>query len=82
MLRRYLEDNRVQPLREIFMTYELLAYLSTRATQIGYKACEIPVKRVYPKKGITPTKISFFKGNIDLLKILLMNFLGKYNSKE
>ena len=80
--RRYLEDNRVQPLREIFMTYELLAYLSTRATQIGYKACEIPVKRVYPKKGKTPTKISFFKGNIDLLKILLMNFLGKYNSKE
>ena len=40
---RYLKDNRVQPLRDIFMTYELLAYLSVRATQIGMKACEIPV---------------------------------------
>ena len=29
---RYLADERVQPLRDIFMTYELLAYLSVRAT--------------------------------------------------
>ena len=77
--KRYLKDERVQPLRDIFMTYELLAYLSTRATQIGYKACEIPVRREYPKKGKTPTKISFFKGNSDLLKILFMNLMGKYN---
>ena len=55
--RRYLTDERVQPLRDVFMTYELLAYLSVRATQIGYKACEIPVKRAYPKTGKTPTKI-------------------------
>ena len=40
---RYLRDDRVQPLRDIFMTYELLAYLSVRATQIGMRACEIPV---------------------------------------
>jgi glycosyltransferase involved in cell wall biosynthesis len=78
---RYLQDNRVQPLREIFMTYELLAYLSVRATQIGYKACEIPVTRAYPKTGKTPTKISFFKGNSELLKILFSNLLGKYNPK-
>ena len=70
---RYLKDNRVQPLRDIFMTYELLAYLSVRATQIGMKACEIPVARVYPKTGKTPTKISFFKGNSELMKILLKN---------
>ena len=76
---RYLTDNRVQPLRDIFMTYELLAYLSVRATQIGYKACEVPVTRAYPKKGKTPTKISFFKGNSDLMKILLLNAFGKYN---
>ena len=76
---RYLTDNRVQPLRDIFMTYELLAYLSVRATQIGYKACEVPVTRAYPKKGKTPTKISFFKGNSDLMKILLLNAFGKFN---
>ena len=76
---RYLKDERVKPLRDIFMTYELLAYLSVRATQIGMKACEIPVTRAYPKKGKTPTKISFFKGNSELLKILLKNARGAYN---
>jgi dolichyl-phosphate beta-D-mannosyltransferase len=79
--RRYLEDNRVQPLRDIFQTYELLAYLSTRATQIGYKACEIPVIREYPKLEKTPTKISFFRGNSNLMKILIKNAFGFYNPK-
>lgn len=78
---RYLKDERVQPLRDIFMTYELLAYLSVRATQIGLKACEIPVTRAYPKYGKTPTKISFFKGNSELLKILFKNARGVYNPK-
>ncbi len=78
---RYLTDERVRPLRDVFMTYELLAYLSVRATQIGMKACEIPVTRAYPKKGKTPTKISFFKGNSELMKILLRNARGAYNPK-
>lgn len=78
---RYLKDDRVKPLRDIFMTYELLAYLSVRATQIGMKACEIPVTRAYPKTGKTPTKISFFKGNSELMKILLKNARGAYNPK-
>lgn len=77
----YLMDERVKPLRDIFMTYELLAYLSVRATQLGYKACEIPVTRAYPKTGKTPTKISFFKGNSELMKILIKNALGAYNPK-
>ena len=78
---RYLTDERVQPLRDVFMTYELLAYLSVRATQIGMRACEIPVTRAYPKTGKTPTKISFFKGNSELMKILLKNAFGAYNPK-
>ena len=77
--RRYLTDSRVQPLRECFMGYELLAYLSVRATQLGMRACEVPVCRAYPKTGKTPTKISFFKGNSDLLRILFANLAGKYN---
>ena len=76
---RYLRDERVAPLRDIFMTYELLAYLSVRATQLGYKACEIAVTREYPAKGKTPTKISPLKGNAELLKILFRNARGKYN---
>lgn len=78
---RYLSDERVAPLRDVFMTYELLAYLSVRATQLGYRACEIPVMRAYPGKGKTPTKISFFKGNSELMKILFRNFRGAYNPK-
>ena len=76
---RYLLDERVQPLRDIFMTYELLAYLSVRAVKIGMKVCEIPVTRAYPDHGKVPTKISFFKGNSELLKILLKNAFGVYD---
>lgn len=78
---RYLTDSRVQPLRDIFMTYELLAYLSVRASQLGYRTCEIPVTRAYPKTGKTPTKISFFRGNSELMKILLKNARGDYQPK-
>lgn len=76
--RKYLEHPEVQPFRDIFMTYELLAYLSVRATQLGLRACEVPVTRAYPKKGKTPTKISFIKGNSQLLKILFTNLRGGY----
>lgn len=79
---RYLADDRVAPLRDVFMTYELLAYLSVRATQLGYRACEIPVTRAYPKKGRTPTKISFVRGNGELMKILFKNMRGAYRPKH
>ena len=75
---RYLKDERVKPLRDVFMTYELLAYLSVRATQLGMKACEVPVTRAYPASGHTPTKISPLKGNWELMKILFKNAFGAY----
>lgn len=77
--RNYLTHPQVQPLRDVFAGYELLAYLSTRATRLGLKACEVPVARVYPKHGKTPTKIKGFGGNYNLLKILAANAAGKYN---
>lgn len=76
--KKYLENPEVQPFRDIFMTYELLAFLSVKASKIGMKTCEVPVRREYPKKGKTPTKISFFKGNFELMKILINNMRGKY----
>lgn len=79
--RKYLTDPRVLPLRDIFQGYELLAYLSVRANQIGLKSTEVPVIRKYPLKGKVPTKISPLKGNMDLLKVLWLNFLKKYNPK-
>jgi dolichol-phosphate mannosyltransferase len=80
--KKYLTDARVMPLRACFMTYELLAYLSVRASQLGMKVCEVPVKRAYPKSGKIPTKISLIKGNSDLLKILISTMFGKYNPAE
>ncbi|MCL2051059.1 MAG: glycosyltransferase family 2 protein [Lachnospiraceae bacterium] len=77
--RNYLTNPFVKPLRDIFKTYELLAYLSTKASQLKLPACEVPVTRAYPKKGKTPTKISFLRGNSNLLKILVKNFLGHYD---
>jgi len=76
--RNYLEHPEVLPLRDIFQTYELLAYLSVRADQLGMKTLEIPVTRAYPKDEKTPTKISPLKGNSELIRILLCNLLGKY----
>lgn len=76
--RTYLEHPKVQPFRDIFMGYELLAYLSVRASQLGLRTCEVPVTRAYPKGEKTPTKISFFKGNWDLLKIVFKNMAGAY----
>lgn len=77
--RGYLENEKVQPLRDIFMTYELLAYLSVRASQLGMKTCEIPVTREYPKGEKIPTKISGLRGNLELFKILFLNLMGEYS---
>ncbi len=75
----YLKHPKVLPLRDVFSGYELLAYLSTRATQLKMSATEVPVARIYPKNEPTPTKIKGIKGNSNLMKILLANAFGAYN---
>jgi len=80
--RRFLTNKKVQPFRDVFDTYELLAYLSIKAPKIGMKTVEVPVRRSYPKKGKIPTKISFMKGNASLFKILIKAALGKYDAKN
>lgn len=77
--KKYLIHPKVLPFRPIFTTYELLAFLSVRASQLGLKVGEVPVERKYPESGKVPTKISFFKGNFNLIKILVTNLFGKYN---
>lgn len=79
--RKYIEHLKVQPFRDIFYSYELLAYLSVRASQLNLKSCEIPVARCYPRKEKTPTKISPIKGNWLLLKTLLLNAFGYYQPR-
>lgn len=75
---RILLDPRVAPFRDVFSSYELLAYLSYRIPKLGYRCIEIPTARRYPR-GEVPTKISTVRGNIALLKTLLMACLGRYN---
>lgn len=72
-------DNKVAPLRDIFTGYELLAYLSVRIGELGYKICEVPVRREYPIGQKVPTKISNIKGNLNLLKVLFLALIGAYN---
>lgn len=76
--RRLLIDPRVAPFRAVFDTYELLAYLSYRAPRLGFRCVEIATSRKYPK-GEVPTKISSFKGNLMVLRILFAACLGRYN---
>lgn len=77
-----LRDPRVAPLRDEFVGYELLAYLSVRAPRLGYRVCEVPVTRSYPRHAKTPTKISPLKGNADLMRILIHAALGGWAPEE
>ncbi len=77
--KRYLTHPNLNIFRDCFMTYELLAYTSVRASQLNLKVCEVPVKREYPKHEKTPTKISPLRGNYNLFKILILNLFRVYN---
>ncbi|MFP3494816.1 glycosyltransferase family 2 protein [Pseudomonas sp. SIMBA_059] len=76
--RRLLEDPRVSIFRDVFVTYELLAYLSYRAPKLGYRCIELATARRYPK-GEVPTKISSVKGNLSILFVLIKTCFGRYN---
>ena len=78
--RNLLLDRQIAPFRDVFMTYELLAYLSYRAPKIGFHCVELPTVRRYPK-GEVPTKISSFKGNLSVLQVLFSACFGAYNGK-
>ena len=76
--KRILIDPKVAPFRKIFDSYELLAYMSYRIPRLGYRCLELPAARIYPL-GEIPTKISTFRGNLNLLSILIKTILGFYN---
>ena len=78
--RKMLIDPKVAPFRDVFMTYELLAYLTYRAPKLGFRCVELPTVRRYPR-GEVPTKISSFKGNLSVLQVLFRACFGAYNSK-
>jgi len=77
--KKFLMDERVSPFRNIFETYELLAYLSVQAPSLKFNTKEIPVTRKYPKNVKIPTKISPIRGNLKLIEILINLLFKKYN---
>lgn len=77
---KMLLDEKVSPFRDIFVSYELLAYLSYIVPKLGYKCIELPTSRIYPE-GEVPTKISSFRGNLSVLEVLFKACLGKYNTR-
>jgi len=77
--RRLLADARVQPLRDIFMGYELHYYLAIRAARLGLRVTETPVTRRYPAVGKTPTKISPVKGSLNVLRTLAAAAAGRFD---
>ncbi|WP_237173393.1 glycosyltransferase family 2 protein [Paracandidimonas lactea] len=76
--RRMLLDPKIATFRDVFVTYELLAYLSYRVPKLGYVCKEIPTIRRYPE-GSVPTKISVFKGNLAVLITLLNACFGRFD---
>ncbi len=76
---RYLLDERVQPFRDIFVRYELLAYLTARAGQLGYRTKEVPTRRAYPADEAIPTKIGGAHAHMDLINVLWKTIRGDYN---
>lgn len=73
-----LRDPRVAPFRDVFVRYELLAYLSYRVPRLGYRCVEIPTRRAYPPDEV-PTKIRGVRGNVELLRVLFAACFGRLN---
>lgn len=77
--RRFLEDPRVQPFRDVFQGYALHYYLAVRAAQLGFKVREIPVTRCYPPGSAVPTKIKGLSGYGKVLGALFNACLHRYD---
>jgi dolichol-phosphate mannosyltransferase len=69
----------IAPFRDVFTTYELLAYLSYRGLRFGYRCIEPPTIRRYPK-GEVATKISSIRRNMSVFAILIRACTSGYDS--
>jgi dolichol-phosphate mannosyltransferase len=76
--RRLLEDSRLRIFRDVFVRYELLAYVSYRAPRLGFTCRELGTRRVYPD-GKPPTKITSVRGNLMVFSTLLKACSGRFN---
>ena len=82
MSMRFLADPRLQPMRRIFVRFNLQLYFIYRAAKLGFKIKQIPVKRVYPSDGTVPTKIHGLRLKFLNFLELCWVILGRYNPRE
>jgi dolichol-phosphate mannosyltransferase len=77
--RNFLLDERVQPFRGVFESYEIHYYLAIAAARLGFRVKELPVIRRYPATGPIPTKLSPLRGNAHMLKTLVSACLRRFD---
>jgi len=77
---KFLKDKRVQPLRPIFVRFNLQHYFLFRAAKLKFNIKEIPVSRVYPDDGSVPTKIVSWRTKLLFLKELIFTVFGRYDA--
>jgi dolichol-phosphate mannosyltransferase len=77
--RRFLLDERLQPLRPIFVRFNLHHYLLLQAARLGFRMKEIPVRRVYPSDGSVPTKITRLSTKLLFVRELLLAVMKRYD---
>lgn len=79
---KLLNSSKMKIFRDIFDTYELIAYIPIQATKLNFRVTEVPVKRMYPLEGVIPTKIHGIWANLRVLKILFSAVIGGYSPKR
>ena len=72
---RFLKLNYFKLKRQKLVYYEFYFYICFLASRLGFKVCEIPVTRFYPKNKVN-TKIQTFYQYWQMLKPPLFQFLG------
>ncbi len=79
--RGLLTDARLALLRDELSSFNFQFYLNYRAPLLGFKIVEIPVSRVYPKSGPTPTKIVGMRHRVKLVVEFLKTIMGLYDPR-
>lgn len=77
--RKYLIDPGLQPIRAVFVRFNLQLYLVYRARRLGHRVVEIPVRRAYPARGPVPTKINDLRTKFLFVWELIRTAAGSYN---
>ena len=74
--RKYILDEKMDWFRDEFNTYEYCYYPLVHANNLGYKICQVPTARVYPKNEV-PSKIKGIYSNLKLLKEIFKISISK-----